>query len=379
MFLFLKGWFTRRQRDAAIIAVAMLAAWQFPLVGIVAGSIFALSFLILEIIYYTMSPKGKPKEHIWTEASRLWTSTWVTVPFRQKARANTLSIIEAKWLLAPGLFTKAADLTPSSFYPSALYSAAVWGNLELATLLIAKGASKTIQEGSYKNTALETAVLNNQANVIPLLTPGGKQLKALKIAAKNGVDSVFEALIKAGAMEGCTPDEKFQILATAIRHKNPNILRAYHKAVQDLFIPQNEWSIFHAAAHWGCEHSMKYLLEIAPTHPQIQVKSQGNFTAMDIAAFFKNEACIKLLAAKGYALSDPSTLDQEKLRAQMCKDLDICHPTYSPDQSPKVINQLGASNPAVTPGFAAAQNSVPCATQPIALENMQPKTAHGPG
>jgi hypothetical protein len=312
--LYLKSIFTPRQRDIAILAgLGIISVWigmYSPLLLGIYATIFTAAFALTASIFYFIERKS-----ILPQFKKIFTNN-AKYDFSRKIRENSLTLVEAKWLLSPGLFSDAPSIKDHS---ALLCYAAKYGRKDIVQLLIDNGAD--IRKKYVLNTPLCEAVENNHVNLIKLLfykEATFNLLGPLAIAIKKGNSDAFRKLIKLGATDDFNSREKFSLIRHVVFYGQLSMLKIYQEEFgKDLLAIQNKNSnLITSAVCCNQPECLKYLL----TNAKDKHLQQTGRSLIDEAYIRGYKEIVKILQSKGQKLGDVKVLNKEKQKWDKCKE-----------------------------------------------------------
>ncbi|CAF1287039.1 unnamed protein product [Rotaria magnacalcarata] len=191
--------------------------------------------------------------------------------------------------------------TKSGFTP--LHIAAHYGNLEVAQLLIARGADVNYA-ASQNITPLHVASKWGKDNIVKLLLEKGAQIDAktkdgltpLHCAARSGHDQVVDLLLESGAPFGAKTKNGLSALHMAAQgdHVDAARILLYYKSTLVDDVSSDYLSALHVASHCGNFNVAKLLCE---RRADVNAKALNGFSCLHIACKKNRLKLVELLIA----------------------------------------------------------------------------------
>ncbi|CAF1132972.1 unnamed protein product [Adineta ricciae] len=189
--------------------------------------------------------------------------------------------------------------TKSGFTP--LHIAAHYGNLEVAQLLIARGADVNYA-ASQNITPLHVASKWGKENLVKLLLEKGAQIDAktkdgltpLHCAARSGHDQVVDLLLESGAPFGAKTKNGLSALHMAAQgdHVDAARILLYYKSTLVDDVSSDYLSALHVASHCGNYNVAKLLCE---RRADVNAKALNGFSCLHIACKKNRLKLVELL------------------------------------------------------------------------------------
>jgi hypothetical protein len=307
---------------AATLILACLVFWPIATSQILL--MLSLTLALADLVIFFTEPRREKRKHLWSHLYEIKTYN-ASRALIEKAEKNILTVEEAKWFLARGLFRNKADLVGGSrIFKEDSISVMEWvahhGRSDLIAFLVSQGAN--IARESYAGTPFYVAVERYHGHILNMLFFNKKQFDKrrgyvhtpIQYAVKRGKVNLFEELVLLGAL--MTEKDKFSALKEAISNDYVDILRCDDNYFSDILSLQElSRNLIHVAAASGATQCMRYLLEKA--HPEhCQLVSQQEMTPLDEAYLYET-SCYPILQEKGLALSNEEKLTKmrDKRRA----------------------------------------------------------------
>ncbi|CAF3711263.1 unnamed protein product, partial [Rotaria sordida] len=193
--------------------------------------------------------------------------------------------------------------TKSGFTP--LHIAAHYGNLEVAQLLISRGADVNYA-ASQNITPLHVASKWGKANIVQLLLEKGAQidvktkdgLTPLHCAARSGHDQVVDLLLENGAPFGAKTKNGLSALHMAAQgdHVDAARILLYYKSTLVDDVSSDYLSPLHVASHCGNYNVAKLLCE---RRADVNAKALNGFSCLHIACKKNRLKLVELLISNG--------------------------------------------------------------------------------
>ena len=227
--LTLKARFTPKLRDAVVLTAYLgsIYLWPMPLL-LLTGCAAIITASVELLTHYLPVPPGKKAKSMWLLDMM---KDHANEKLFQKTKDNSISLIEAQWLLQPGLF-----LPKAGFYglldiegTSVLHWAAYHDREDLIDCYLSAG-TKLCHENLRGQTALDIAVIGEKLKAIDLLMQvKGKVVEkthaqATELAVRHDKEKSFNKLLECGAWEHLEPAKQFEIVKMAVQKGNINIL-----------------------------------------------------------------------------------------------------------------------------------------------------------
>ncbi|CAF0819087.1 unnamed protein product [Rotaria sordida] len=191
--------------------------------------------------------------------------------------------------------------TKSGFTP--LHIAAHYGNLEVAQLLITRGADVNYA-ASQNITPLHVASKWGKENIVKLLLEKGAQIDAktkdgltpLHCAARSGHDQVVDLLLESGAPFGAKTKNGLSALHMAAQgdHVDAARILLYYKSTLVDDVSSDYLSALHVASHCGNYNVAKLLCE---RRADVNAKALNGFSCLHIACKKNRLKLVELLIA----------------------------------------------------------------------------------
>ncbi|CAF1170221.1 unnamed protein product [Adineta steineri] len=191
--------------------------------------------------------------------------------------------------------------TKSGFTP--LHIAAHYGNLEVAQLLIARGADVNYA-ASQNITPLHVASKWGKDNLVKLLLEKGAQIDSktkdgltpLHCAARSGHDQVVDLLLESGAPFGAKTKNGLSALHMAAQgdHVDAARILLYYKSTLVDDVSSDYLSALHVASHCGNYNVAKLLCE---RRADVNAKALNGFSCLHIACKKNRLKLVELLIA----------------------------------------------------------------------------------
>ncbi|CAF3397944.1 unnamed protein product [Rotaria socialis] len=191
--------------------------------------------------------------------------------------------------------------TKSGFTP--LHIAAHYGNLEVAQLLIARGADVNYA-ASQNITPLHVASKWGKDNIVKLLLEKSAQIDAktkdgltpLHCAARSGHDQVVDLLLESGAPFGAKTKNGLSALHMAAQgdHVDAARILLYYKSTLVDDVSSDYLSALHVASHCGNFNVAKLLCE---RRADVNAKALNGFSCLHIACKKNRLKLVELLIA----------------------------------------------------------------------------------